>query len=65
MIRTIPTPPRPDNERLDEIISRMCDQYCKHPLRLLKQEELEYRCEHCPMQDLVDYVDELRGKFGC
>lgn len=57
--------PRSGNERLDEILAENCDRNCRHPRRMLKDVELEWHCEHCPMVKLIDYVDELRGKDGC
>lgn len=57
--------PRSGNERLDDIIAGICDRQCRHPRRMLKKAELEWQCEHCPMNRLIEYVDELHGKSGC
>lgn len=65
MIRPSKGTPRSDNERLEDIMWKICDRYCKHPARLITTEELVYRCERCPLNELVDYVDELRGKSSC
>lgn len=54
--------PVTESERLSDIMWRICDQYCKHPTRVITTEELCYRCERCPLNELVEYVDELRGK---
>ena len=57
--------PATESDRLGDIMWRLCDQYCKHPARVITTEELCRRCERCPLVDLVDYVDELRGKSSC
>ena len=51
--------PRTDDVRLG---MKMCirDRYCKHPARLIKQEELEVRCSHCPLNDIVAYVESIK-----
>ena len=54
--------PRTDDVRLGMMLGRICDQYCKHPARLIKQEELDFRCNHCPLNDIVAYTDELKDK---
>ena len=35
------TPPQTGSLRLEESIGQICDLYCKHPTRIIKQEELE------------------------
>lgn len=52
--------PRTDDVRLGMMLGRICDQYCKHPARLIKQEELEFRCSHCPLNDIVAYVESIK-----
>ena len=42
------------------MLGRICDQYCKHPARIIKQEELEFRCGHCPLNDIVAYVESIQ-----
>lgn len=59
------TPPQTGSLRLEESMGKICDRYCKYPPRVIKPEELAFRCERCPLNEIAAYVDELRGKFDC
>lgn len=61
-LRNKGTPPQTGSLRLAESLGKICDRYCKYPPRVIKPEELEFRCGRCPLNDIVAYVDEIQYK---
>ena len=41
-----------DKNRLDEVTEEMCEEYCKWPDELSNQEELDAKCEECPLYNI-------------
>lgn len=39
-------------ERLEEVKTEMCDEYCKYPHTCETEEELYAICEECPLDNL-------------
>lgn len=38
-------------EEADELVSLVCDQLCHHPYVITDQEELDEKCERCPLAE--------------
>ena len=36
-------------QMLNDIMTKICDEYCKYPYEVSKQEELDKVCENCPL----------------
>lgn len=39
-------------ERIEEVKTEMCDEYCKHPNQCESEEALYAICERCPLDTL-------------
>ena len=46
-------------DKVDEVVSLVCDQLCHHPYVITDQEELDEKCESCPL--VAHLMKEVQG----
>lgn len=51
---------REQKQRLiEDVVMKMCDDYCKYPEETFDQDELDKMCDACPLNDLWDLQREV------
>lgn len=45
-------------QELEAMRQVFCDEYCKYPNTCKSQDELEEKCEECPLNKLAEIVNE-------
>lgn len=49
-----------DKDRLNEVIEKMCDDYCVWPTTCPTQERLDMHCKECPLNN-IEYSEYPLG----
>ncbi len=50
------------DEKYEKLCERFCDGYCKFPYICKTEEDLESKCESCPICEMAEEIERLEGK---
>ena len=52
------------DEKYEKLCERFCDGYCKFPYICKTEEDLESKCESCPICEMVNEIERLEVQTG-